>query len=245
MKKLQLIISLFSLCSILAGQEPESVRYHTIVHDLKGNIMSSRQVSLRLSIISGIGDETIYSENHYTKTNEAGFVSLELGNGTGKTGSFSNIDWRADDYYLRVEIDTAGGTAFANIGTTQILVIPYAGQPLGSKNSPGEVISDKLFIRRKFAGKFVDFRQTGPNEGNGPNIIWIKTSMESVYGKLSAYGKKCKFSPGDNLYIKRSYYNPGGVSGYWVYRVENDSAVYYRLTDFQHDRKIPVETWFK
>jgi hypothetical protein len=91
----------------------------------------------------------------------------------------------------------------------------------------------------------VDYRQTGPDTYNGPNIIWVKTSMDEIFGKISAYGKKCKFLVGDKLYIKRTFLSPGGVSGYWVYRIENDSSVYYRVTDFQHDRKVFVETWFK
>jgi hypothetical protein len=106
------------------------------------------------------------------------------------------------------------------------------------------MIEEKLFVNRKFVGTFVDYRHTGPNTLNGPNIIWIKTSLESIYGKISAYGKKCKFSVGDRLYLRRSNFSPGGVSGYWVYQIENDSAVYYKATDFQHDRKVSIETIF-
>jgi hypothetical protein len=91
----------------------------------------------------------------------------------------------------------------------------------------------------------VDYRQTGPSDSNGLNLIWIKTTLDKTFGKISAFGKKCEFSVDDKLYIKRTYYSPGVVSGYWVYQIENDSSVYYRLTDFQHDRKVSVETWFK
>ena len=69
--------------------------------------------------------------------------------------------------------------------------------------------------------------------------------MNNTYGKISAFGKKCEFSVGDNLYIKRSYYSPGGVFGYWEYRIENDSSVYYRVSDYQYDQKVLVESWFK
>lgn len=118
-------------------------------------------------------------------------------------------------------------------------------------NTYGQVLTDtskmneeKLFISRKFVGTFIEYRHTGPDTYNGPNIIWIKTSLESIYGKISAYGKKCKFSVGDKLYLRRSNYSPGGVSGYWVYQIENDSKVYYKTTDFQHDRKVLTETFF-
>ena len=107
---------------------------------------------------------------------------------------------------------------------------------------PGE---DELIITRRFIGIFMDYRQTGPENYEGPNIIWIKTSMESVYGKLSAYGKKCEFSPGERLYLRRTYYSPGIVSGYWVYTVENDSSISYRATDFQHDKGVLIRDWFE
>jgi len=111
-----------------------------------------------------------------------------------------------------------------------------------SSTLPGE---DELILTRKFIGVFLDFRQTGPENYEGPNIIWLKTSMESTYGKLSAYGKKCEFTPGERLYLRRTYYSPGIVSGYWVYTVENDSSVSYRATDFQHDKGVLIRDWFE
>lgn len=103
---------------------------------------------------------------------------------------------------------------------------------------------DQLLITRKYMGDFLDYRHTGMETMSGPNIIWIKTSLDTTYGKLSAYGKKCDFNVGDRLYLRRIYYSPGGVTGYWEYRIENDSSLFYRLTDFQHDNKVAVQDWF-
>lgn len=103
---------------------------------------------------------------------------------------------------------------------------------------------DEFLITRKYAGVYLDYRHTGSEDFTGPNLIWIKTSMENVYGKISAYGKKCEFSAGDRLYLRRTYINSGLVSGYWNYYIENDSSVFYRLTEFQHNKKVLVQTWF-
>jgi hypothetical protein len=103
---------------------------------------------------------------------------------------------------------------------------------------------DQLVVTRKYMGDFIDYRHTGMETMSGPNIIWIKTSLDSTYGKISAYGKKCDFSDGERLYLRRVYYSPGGLTGYWEYRIENDSSLYYRVTDFQHDRRILVRDWF-
>jgi hypothetical protein len=103
---------------------------------------------------------------------------------------------------------------------------------------------DELLLTRKYVGEYLEYRHTGPETYSGFNVIWIKTSLDTLYGKFSAYGKKCKFISGDRLYLRRDYYVPGGVSGYWVYKIENDSELAYKLTEFQHDREVSIETWF-
>lgn len=112
------------------------------------------------------------------------------------------------------------------------------------KKAASGIAEEELIITRKYVGDFMDYRHTGPENYDGPNIIWIKTSMESVYGKISAYGRKCDFADGDRLYLRRTFYSPGIVSGYWVYTIENDAGISYRATDLQHDREVFIKTWF-
>jgi hypothetical protein len=113
-----------------------------------------------------------------------------------------------------------------------------------AKKTSSILEADEIFITRKYIGNFVEYRHTGPNTFDGPNIIWIKTTLDNTYGKISAYGKKCDFSAGDRIYLKRSYYTPGTVSEYWIYQVENDSSVYYRASDYQYDKKVFIQSWF-
>ena len=104
---------------------------------------------------------------------------------------------------------------------------------------------EEIIILRKYIGLYLDYRHTGPEDLAGTNIIWIKTSMENVYGKVSALGRKCEFTAGERLYVRKTLYDPGIGAGYWVYHVENDSSVYYEATEFQHDRKVNIDTWFR
>jgi hypothetical protein len=243
--KILLSIAAFAISLMIAGQQPESFNYQAIVHDAEGGVVSARTVSLRVSIIAGsVYDSVVYMESHKVTTSKAGLVSINIGNGTDKSASFNSIDWGSEKYFLRVEADITGGSDYKEIATTQILNVPFVAQLKSSENPSETITEDKLFISRKFVGNFVDYRQTGPKDNNGPNLIWIKTTMDATFGKISAYGKKCEFSVGDKLYLKRAYFSPGGIFGYWVYQIENDSSVYYRLTDFQHDRKVYAETWF-
>ena len=236
-------------CLMITGQEPESINYQAIVHNMAGEVLVEKTVSVKLSILAGdISDTVIYSEKHSITTNLNGLVSLAVGNGNEKTGNFRSIDWNAEKYFLKLEIDVTGGTNYTDMGTTQILSVPYALPEKPSKRTSKKtsvfVIEGELLLVRKYVGNFIDYRQTGPKTYNGPNLIWIKTSMENTFGKVSAYGKKCEFSVGDKLFIKRTYYSPGEISGSWEYLIENDSSVYYKVTGFQYDHKVLVETWF-
>lgn len=206
-------------------------------------MLKNQSVSMRISILRGApGDTVIYTESHKVTTDQSGLASVEAGEGTDRKGNFNTIEWNSEKHFLKVEIDERGGSDYREVGISQIIVLP--GAESNEKAAP-EVREDKLFISRKYVGIFMDFRHTGPKDLNGPNIIWIKTNLESKYGKISAYGKKCQFKVGDKLYIRRMNYSPGGVSSLWVYQIENDNSVYYRLTDLQYDNQVPVDNWFK
>jgi hypothetical protein len=112
------------------------------------------------------------------------------------------------------------------------------------RKSTSALPEDDLLITRKYVGDFIEYRHTGPENYEGPNIIWVKTTLENQFGKISAYGKKCDFLAGDRLYLRRVFYSPGIVSGYWVYILENDASVNYRATDLQHDREVFIKSWF-
>lgn len=245
MKRLLLSLIVFVFCLNAIGQEPESFEYQALVRNVAGQIVAGKSVSVHFSILKGtISGEVVYSEKHKVTTSETGLISLSIGDGIEKTGDIKSIDWASDNYFLKVEIDPLGGTTFADMGTTQLLIVPEVYRPKKSKETSTLVVEDELLVVRKYVGSFLDYRQTGNESYGGPNLIWIKTSLEKIYGKISAYGKNCEFSVGDNLYVKRMLYTPGGISGYWIYQIENDSSVYYRVTDFQNDKKVFTETWF-
>jgi len=245
MKGLLIFFIAFVFYSSGSGQNPESFNYEALVRDEAGKLVVSKLVSFRLSVLAGNpSGVVVYSETQSAATNSDGLVSLNIGNGTDKTGNITAIDWNADIYFLKVEADPAGGTAYSYISTTQLLNIPFEVEKKSSKRSTEVVIEDQFVVTRKYAGEYIDYRHTGSGTSEGPNIIWIKTSLDKSLGKLSAYGKTCQFTPGDKLYIRRIFYSPGDVTGFWVYQIENNSSVFYRLSEFQYDKKVYVETLF-
>jgi hypothetical protein len=245
MKGLFLFFVAFVFCLHGYGQKPESFYYQALVRNGTGELVVSKPLSFRISILAGSASGVgVYIENQKATTNKDGLITLTIGNGSDKTGNFSTIDWNTDKYFLKVETDPTGGTAYSEMSTIQLLNIPFESQKKSAKRASEIVIEDEFLLTRKYIGEFIDYRHTGPETSDGPNIIWIKTSMDKTFGKLSAYGRNCEFTIGDNLYLRRIFYSPGDVSGYWIYQIENDSSVYYRLSEFQYDKKVYVETLF-
>jgi hypothetical protein len=103
--------------------------------------------------------------------------------------------------------------------------------------------NDSLSVSRKYVGNFIDYSHTGPEIFGGYHLIWIRTTQFNSYGKISAYGKECKFSPGDKIYIKRMYSTPGPY-GNWEYQIENDSSVVYRMSDYRYENNVLVQAVF-
>jgi hypothetical protein len=245
MKGLILFLIAFVFYTSASGQKPESFYYQAVVRYNTGELVVSKPVSLKLTILAGSATGmVIYSETQTATTGRDGLLSLFIGNGSEKIGNFTTIDWNADKYFLKVDIDNTGGTSYAEMSVTQLLNVPFESQKKSAKRNTEIVIEDQFLLTRKYIGEFLDYRHTGPETSDGPNIIWIKTSMDKTFGKFSAYGRSCEFTIGDNLYIRRIFYSPGDVTGYWIYQIENDSSIFYRLSEFQYDKKVYVETMF-
>ena len=102
---------------------------------------------------------------------------------------------------------------------------------------------DDLINTRRYIGEYVDYCHTGPEIFGGTNLIWIKTTLYNRYGKISAYGSKCYFNPGDKLYLRRLYATPEAC-GIWAYQIENDSSVYYRVSEYRYEQNVLVQAVF-
>jgi hypothetical protein len=88
----------------------------------------------------------VYVETHNTTTNDYGLANLKIGLGTVVSGSISAIAWESNNYFLKVEMDPAGGSAFQLMGTTQLISVPYAmyANKAGAVASTGQSVYQAL-----------------------------------------------------------------------------------------------------
>jgi len=115
-------------CSLLTlfSQAPQGFNYQAVVRDDAGTVVSDQVVGMKISILKGsVSGTVVYSETHAPTTNSFGLVTLSIGSGT-TSDDFSAIDWGGDLYFLKVEMDASGGTSYSEMGTTQLLSVPYA-----------------------------------------------------------------------------------------------------------------------
>jgi hypothetical protein len=109
------------------SQAPQKFNYQSVVRDGDGNTIANQNVGIRISILQGsIEGPAVYTEAHSATTNAFGLVTLEIESGTVESGDLSSIDWGVNEYFLKVELDPTGGTSYQDMGTTQLLSVPYA-----------------------------------------------------------------------------------------------------------------------
>ena len=127
MKKCLFCILLMICPFTLFSQAPEGMNYQAIVRCASGSPIINQSVSFRFNILKASqAGVSVYMEKHFVNTDQFGGVGLVIGDGTDKTGDFASIDWGGDIYFINTGIDTTGGTFFADMGTSQLLSVPYS-----------------------------------------------------------------------------------------------------------------------
>ena len=109
------------------AQSPDKLSFQAVIRDSTGGLVLNQSVGLQMSILQGsVSGSSVYTETHSPTTNSIGLISIEIGGGTTITGAFSSIDWSNGPYYLKREVDPAGGTNYTISGTSQLMSVPYA-----------------------------------------------------------------------------------------------------------------------
>lgn len=127
-------------CSSVFAQSPEAFKYQTAVRNAAGEPIVDQAVSFEISIVktSTVG-LVVYAETHQVTTNAYGLANLNVGGGTTTIGTFEDIEWGTDDYFIQVAFDENAGSNFTILGSTQLLSVPYA---LYAKNVENDNVDD-------------------------------------------------------------------------------------------------------
>ena len=132
------ILMLTLLSNRVMSQAPQGIPYQAVARNSSGSILAGVSVSLRFTIrdITATGAIS-YRETHHVTTTTQGLFSVNVGNGTPVTGTIAGINWGTGAKFLQVEIDPDGDTNYIDMGTQQLMSVPYSmysnnGVPAGS-----------------------------------------------------------------------------------------------------------------
>lgn len=125
MKSLSLLFTFILASLSLSAQD--AISYQAVARNAEGKILSEQQIGVKVEILQGSTEgAAVYSETHEAETSPTGVVNLSIGNGAEPSGAFSDIDWGASTYFLKLSMDTEGGKEYLPVSTTQIMPVPVA-----------------------------------------------------------------------------------------------------------------------
>ena len=172
MKRLYTLALLFIAIGAL-GQAPQFIPYQAVARDAAGQPLSSTAVNARFTIHEGSAlGPTIWQELQTVSTSSLGLFTVILGSNV----SLGNLNWADGSKFMQVEIDL--GTGFVDIGTQQMLSVPYA---LYAENSGSSI-----------PGPQGPAGTNGANGTDGQNSL-VKTTTEPAGANCATGGVKLQY----------------------------------------------------
>ncbi len=127
MKQLLNIFVLVLLANVAIAQAPQGIPYQAVARNSSGAILASTAISVRFTIRDSIATGAIkYRETFSVTTTAQGMFSVNVGQGTVVSGTFAGINWGTNAKFMQVELDPAGGSSYIDMGTTQMMSVPYS-----------------------------------------------------------------------------------------------------------------------
>jgi len=240
MKKLFYLI-LFVLFASFNGysQVPEKINYQAAVRNASGEVIANQSVGIRISIIDSImAGDVLYRETQTKTTNDYGVVNISIGDGASDMGDFSLIEWGLNSKYLKIEVNVGAG--LVDMGTVQLLAVPYAlyassAANLGDekvyststdtlfvvKDNAGDVVfavfpdGAQIYVDESAKGKVGGFAVSGrnPNKAEPLDIFKVTPDSTRVFFNESAKGKVGGFAVSGrnpNKAVSSDYFNVSG-----------------------------------
>lgn len=165
MKRISTLLLLLATIGIVSAQAPSGFNYQAALRNTSGQPLVNQAVSMRFTIRDGSPSGTVlYQETQSKTTSSSGIVAAIVGTGTVVSGAYPTATQLASGAkYLQVEMDPAGGSSYADLGTSQIVSVPYANYA----NTAGAA--------NNFNGNINPSQITGSGAASGQVLKWNGT----------------------------------------------------------------------
>jgi len=183
MKRLFTLFATVLLTATLWAQSPERISYQAIIRNSSNQLVTNTQVGMQISIIQGAAtNPSVYLETQTPTTNANGLLSIEIGAGTS-SDDFSSIDWSNGPYFIKTQIDPAGGINYSITATSQLLSVPYALHAKTAETVTGGIAESDPIFGASVAGSI-----TGTDTTYWNNKLDSYTESDPVFGASVAGG---------------------------------------------------------
>jgi uncharacterized protein (TIGR02145 family) len=107
--------------ALLFAQAPAVIPYQAIARNAAGEPLASSTLNARFTIHDGTAaGANVWQELQTVYTSELGLFTVQLGSSV----AFTSVNWATGAKFMQVEIDL--GQGFVDMGTQQLLSVPYA-----------------------------------------------------------------------------------------------------------------------
>ncbi len=220
MRKLLSTLSVLLFFVIVTrAQAPAFINYQGVARNAVGNAMVNHTIRLKLTIRDGgaLGP-SVYSETRQLITNTFGLFNVQIGGAgaTNVTGSIGGANWNNGTKWLQVEIDPEGGTTFKDIGTTQLISVPYSLYT----NQSGDIV----LPFSKSQGEDVPLFKLVNTNNNAGSLAYEGSSSSTANNATAIRGILTSVNPGVFSAAVTGQNNGTGANGIGVYGNQNGSG---------------------
>jgi uncharacterized protein (TIGR02145 family) len=168
---------------MLFAQAPALIPYQAIARNAAGEPLASSTLNARFTIhdVTATGT-SVWQELQTVSTSTLGLFTVQLGSSVALT----NVNWATGAKFMQVEIDL--GSGFVDIGTQQLLSVPYALQSASAGDGISNVslTGDTLFLNN---GSFVIIPGiSAANNGGSSGISAHTCGAPNIHNPDLTYG---------------------------------------------------------
>jgi hypothetical protein len=150
---------LFWFCApyLSAQFVPDALNYQAVARNVGGLPLANQSVTVRMSVLAeSPNGNLLFQEVHTALTNDFGLFTLEVGHGipTGNAPffNFTEVPWSSGPTFLQVEIDVPDAGGYELMGTSPLLVVPYAMHAATADSAPEADPTNELITQFSLTG---------------------------------------------------------------------------------------------
>jgi len=131
---LVLAVMVLSITNFIQAQAPEVMNYQAIVRNNNGQpVPGGTLVNVRFTIHDLTANGTlVFTQTVHDTANQFGLVTAQI----GSSGNLATVNWGTGPKFLQVETDVNNTGLFTDMGTSQLISVPYALYAANSAAGP-------------------------------------------------------------------------------------------------------------